>query len=73
MKKLLTTITLLALLLVIGFSGIASGQDPPISGQIFEQTKRTAEQGKAISQWGLGVLYWIGRGVPQNNVLMFQV
>ena len=56
--KLLLNTTLL-FLLVIGFSGGASGQD-------FEETKRLAEQGNVYSQYRLGLLYANGQGVPQN-------
>ena len=46
---------LLALLLVIGFSGSVSGQD-------FEETKRLAEQGDAFSQYNMGFMYANGIG-----------
>ena len=53
MKPLLNTTLLF--LLVIGFSGIARGQD-------FEETKRLAEQGDAIAQTILGIMYGNGEG-----------
>ena len=59
MKPLLNT-TLLALLLVIVFSGSVSGQD-------FEETKRLAEQGDATAQYNLGNMYDSGRVVPEND------
>jgi len=58
MNKLLTS-TALSLLL-IGFSGGASGQD-------FEETKRLAEQGDASAQYNLGSMYRTGDGVPEND------
>ena len=58
MKPLLNTILLF--LLLIGFSGGASGQD-------FEETKRLAEQGDAGAQYNLGLMYERGRGVPQDD------
>ena len=51
--------TTLLFLLVIGFSGGASGQD-------FEETKRLAEQGEANAQYNLGSMYRTGDGVPEN-------
>ena len=51
MKPLLNTTLLF--LLVIGFSGGASGQD-------FEETKRLAEQGNVYSQYRLGVVQGLG-------------
>ena len=62
MKPLLNTIFLF--LLVIGFSGGASGQDAPD----FEETKRLAEQGFAEAQHNLGLMYSNGEGVPENDV-----
>ena len=59
MKPLLNTTLLF--LLVIGFSGVVSGQD-------FEQTKRIAEQGDPFAQYNLGLMYANGRGVPQTNL-----
>ena len=59
MNSLLNT-TLLALLLVIGFSGGVSGQD-------FEETKRLAEQGDVYAQTVLGLMYADGEGVPEND------
>ncbi|MBV56954.1 MAG: hypothetical protein CMQ12_10330 [Gammaproteobacteria bacterium] len=59
MKPLLNTTLLF--LLVIGFSGGASGQD-------FEETKRLAEQGDADAQFNLGIMYTNGRGAPENDV-----
>ena len=59
MKPLLNTTLLF--LLVIGFSGGASGQE-------FEETKRAAEQGNALAQYNLGLMYANGRGVPQTNL-----
>ena len=59
MKTLLNS-TLLFLLLVIGFSGVVSGQD-------FEETKRDAERGLAFAQVNLGLMYDLGEGVPENN------
>ena len=61
MKPLLNTTLLF--LLVIGFSGGASGQDVPD----FDETKRLAEQGDAAAQNNLGFRYANGRGVPENN------
>jgi len=58
MKPLLNTIFLF--LLVIGFSGGASGQD-------FEETKRLAEQGNASAQSDLGFMYDNGLGVPEDD------
>jgi len=58
MKPLLKTTLLF--LLVIGFSGGASGQD-------FEETKRAAEQGNAGAQYNLGVMYRRGDGVPEDD------
>ena len=59
MKTLLNS-TLLFLLLVIGFSGVVSGQD-------FEETKRDAERGLAFAQVNLGLMYDPGDGVPENE------
>ena len=59
MKTLLNS-TLLFLLLVIGFSGVVSGQD-------FEETKRDAERGLAFAQVNLGLMYDTGYGVPENK------
>jgi TPR repeat protein len=61
MKTLLNTTLLF--LLVIGFSGVVSGQD--VSD--FEETKRLAEQGEAYAQYNLGVMYANGEGVPEND------
>jgi hypothetical protein len=58
MKTLLNTTLLF--LLVIGFSGGASGQD-------FDETKRRAEQGIASAQALLGVWYDEGEIVPEND------
>jgi hypothetical protein len=58
MKPLLNTTLLF--LLVIGFSGGASGQDAPD----FEETKRLAEQGNVYSQYRLGVVQARGRTSP---------
>ena len=33
----------------------------------FDETKALAEQGDAYAQFNLGVIYDIGRGVPENN------
>jgi TPR repeat protein len=52
MKPLLNTTLLF--ILVIGFSGGASGQD-------FEETKRLAEQGDATAQYNLGSIIDIRR------------
>ncbi|HAJ75374.1 MAG TPA: sel1 repeat family protein [Gammaproteobacteria bacterium] len=57
--KLITS-TALLFLLVIGFSGGASGQG-------FEETKRLAEQGIAGAQFNLGLIYRTGDGVPVND------
>lgn len=62
MKKLLST-TVLSLLLVSLASGVY-GQDAPD----FEETKALAEQGEAFAQFNLGIMYYNGEGVPQNNV-----
>ena len=59
MKTLLNTTLLF--LLVIGFSGGASGQS-------FEETKRLAEQGDASAQYFLGFIYENGLGVPEDDV-----
>ena len=61
MKPLLNTTLLF--LLVIGFSGGASGQD--VSD--FEETKRLAEQGDVYAQTVLGLMYADGEGVPEND------
>ena len=52
--------TTLLFILVIGFSGGASGQD-------FEETKRLAEQGNPNGQFVLGLMYDNGEGVPEND------
>ena len=57
MKPLLNT-TLLFFLLVIGCEQDASD---------FEETMRLAEQGDAIAQYNLGVMYTTGEGVPEND------
>ena len=62
MKPLLNT-TLLFLLLVIGFSGVVSGQDEAD----FYETKRLAERGLAFAQVNLGLMYDNGEGVPEND------
>ena len=62
MKPLLTSTALF--LLVIGFSGVVSGQDTLVD---FEETKRLAERGFAASQTLLGVMYYLGEGVPEND------
>ncbi|HIN91120.1 MAG TPA: sel1 repeat family protein [Porticoccaceae bacterium] len=62
MKPLLTSTALF--LLVIGFSGVVSGQDTLVD---FEETKRLAERGFAASQTLLGVMYYLGEGVPENK------
>ena len=62
MKTLLNTTLLF--LLVIGFSGVVSGQDTLVD---FEETKRLAERGFAASQTLLGVMYYLGEGVPENK------
>ena len=62
MKPLLNT-TLLFLLLVIGFSGVVSGQDEAD----FYETKRLAERGLAFAQVNLGLMYDLGVGVPENK------
>jgi TPR repeat protein len=58
MNKLLTT-TFFTLLLI----GSAGGS----YGQSFEETKLLAEQGDAIAQSNLGVIYRFGNGVPEND------
>ena len=62
MKPLLNT-TLLLFLLVIGFSGVVSGQDEAD----FRETKRLAERGLAFAQVNLGLMYDLGEGVPGNE------
>ena len=62
MKPLLNT-TLLFLLLVIGFSGVVSGQDEAD----FYETKRLAERGLEFAQVNLGLMYDLGEGVPVND------
>ena len=62
MKPLLNA-TLLFLLLVIGFSGVVSGQDEAD----FYETKRLAERGLAFAQVNLGLMYDLGEGVPGND------
>ena len=62
MKPLLNA-TLLFLLLVIGFSGVVSGQDEAD----FYETKRLAERGLAFAQVNLGLMYDLGVGVSENK------
>ena len=57
MKLLITTF----FTLLLGFAGSSYGQS-------FEETKLLAEQGDAIAQYNLGVMYANGYGVPQNNI-----
>jgi TPR repeat protein len=47
--------------LLLGFAGSSYGQD-------FEETKLLAEQGDAIAQSDLGIMYENGLGVPENDV-----
>ena len=37
-------------------------------GQSFEEMQRLAEQGYADAQYNLGVMYNVGRGVPEDDV-----
>ncbi len=63
MQRTITIKTLLFLLLVIGFSGVVSGQDEAD----FYETKRLAERGLAFAQVNLGLMYDLGEGVPEND------
>jgi len=46
--------------LMLGFAGSSYGQD-------FDETKLLAEQGDAVAQFALGLMYYNGEGVPEND------
>ena len=49
-------------LLVFGLSQMAQADNVPN----FQETLRAAEQGDAEAQFGLGAMYYTGKGVPQD-------
>ncbi len=54
---------LLVFVLFFGFSSIVFSSE----GNDFEQLKKHAEQGDINAQCELGSVYYIGKGIPQNN------
>jgi TPR repeat protein len=69
----------MALLLFFGFSAVSSADTKKAAEaflhrdyqESYKQLIPDAENGDPGAQWGLGLLYGMGRGVPQNNQTSF--
>ncbi len=54
-------------LVIVGFSGCSQTEDPEQKQSRYEEILTRAEQGDAKAQYNLALMYYKGKGVPQDD------